>query len=247
MRSDPDDNCTQDKYFSFKIMKNIVVLTGAGISAESGLKTFRDSDGLWEGYNIEDVATPEAWQRNPRLVQQFYNERRKSVLEAEPNEGHKALARLQENYNVQIITQNIDDLHERAGSKNVLHLHGVITRAQSDIDSRLTYPIEGWELFESDLCKYGKPLRPHVVWFGEAVPNMQPAASLCTGADIFAVIGTSLQVYPAAGLTRYVPLEILKYVIDVKIPDIGNGHVRKIEKPASIGVPILEEELLALL
>lgn len=228
-------------------MKNIVILTGAGISAESGLKTFRDSDGLWEGYNIEDVATPEAWQRNPKLVQQFYNERRKAVLEAMPNEGHKALARLQQNHNVQIITQNIDDLHERAGSENVLHLHGIITRSQSDIDPRLTYPIEGWELFASDVCKYGKPLRPHVVWFGEAVPNMQRAASVCASADVFAVIGTSLQVYPAAGLTQYVPSEILKYVIDVKIPEIGNGNVRKIEKPASIGVPIMEEELLALL
>jgi NAD-dependent deacetylase len=225
-------------------MKNVVVLTGAGISAESGLKTFRDSDGLWEGYNIEDVATPDAWQRNPGLVQQFYNERRKSVLEAEPNEAHKALARLQQNYNIQIITQNIDDLHERAGSKNVLHLHGIITRAQSDVDPGLTYPIEGWELFTSDVCEYGKPLRPHVVWFGEAVPNMQHAASLCRKADIFAVIGTSLQVYPAAGLIQYVPHETLKYVIDVKIPYIGNGNVRKIEKPASIGVPIMEEDLL---
>lgn len=225
-------------------MKTIVVLTGAGISAESGLKTFRDSDGLWEGYNIEDVATPDAWQRNPTLVQQFYNERRKSVLEARPNEGHKALARLQQNYKVQIITQNIDDLHERAGSKNVLHLHGVITHAQSDVDPDLTYPIDGWELFASDVCEYGKPLRPHVVWFGEAVPNMQHAVSLCTKADIFAVIGTSLQVYPAAGLIQYVPHEILKYVIDVKIPYIRNGNVRKIEKPASIGVPIMENELL---
>jgi NAD-dependent deacetylase len=225
-------------------MKNIVVLTGAGISAESGLKTFRDSDGLWEGYNIEDVATPEAWQRNPRLVQQFYNERRKSVLEAEPNEGHKALARLQENFNIQIITQNIDDLHERAGSKNVLHLHGIITRAQSDVDPGMTYPIEGWQLSMSDICEYGKPLRPHVVWFGEAVPNMQYAASLCANADIFAVIGTSLQVYPAAGLIQYVPREILKYVIDVRIPDIGNGNIRKIAKPAGIGVPIMEAELV---
>lgn len=228
-------------------MKNIVILTGAGISAESGLKTFRDSDGLWEGYNIEDVATPEAWQRNPKLVQQFYNERRKAVLEALPNEGHKALARLQHSHNVQIITQNIDDLHERAGSENVLHLHGIITRSQSDIDPRLTYPIEGWELLASDVCKYGKPLRPHVVWFGEAVPNMQRAASLCAQADVFAVIGTSLQVYPAAGLTQYVPSEILKYIIDVKIPAIGNGNIRKIAKPASVGVPIMEEELLTLL
>ncbi|HMI02892.1 MAG TPA: Sir2 family NAD-dependent protein deacetylase [Pedobacter sp.] len=226
-------------------MKNIVVLTGAGISAESGLKTFRDSDGLWEGYNIEDVATPEAWQRNPKLVQQFYNERRKSVLEAEPNEGHTALARLQRNYNVQIITQNIDDLHERAGSKNVLHLHGIITRAQSDVDPDLTYPINGWELVTSDVCEYGKPLRPHVVWFGEAVPNMQRAVSCCARADIFAVIGTSLQVYPAAGLTQYVRTEALKYIVDVRIPYTGNIPFRKIEQPATIGVSLMIEELLA--
>ncbi|RZM22302.1 MAG: NAD-dependent deacylase, partial [Pedobacter sp.] len=181
-------------------MKTIVILTGAGISAESGLKTFRDSDGLWEGYSIEDVATPEAWRRNPALVQQFYNERRKSVLEALPNAAHYALVKLQEKYKVHIITQNVDDLHERAGSENVLHLHGIITRSQSDLDPQLTYPIEGWELRDTDVCEYGTPLRPHVVWFGEDVPMISVAANLCRIADIFIVIGTSLQVYPAAGL-----------------------------------------------
>lgn len=227
-------------------METIVILTGAGISAESGLKTFRDSDGLWENHRIEDVATPEAWLRNPQLVQQFYNERRKSVLEAQPNEAHKALARLQNKYNVQIITQNIDDLHERAGSENVLHLHGVITRSQSDIEPNLTYPISGWELRFTDLCAHGKPLRPHVVWFGEAVPNMTFATRLCRKANVFAVIGTSLQVYPAAGLTAYVPKETIRYVVDVNVPYMsGSAHLRKIEHPATIGVPMMVEELLA--
>ncbi len=224
---------------------NIVILTGAGISAESGLKTFRDADGLWENYAIEDVATPEAWERNPQLVQQFYNERRKSVLEAQPNEAHKALVRLEDKYNVQIITQNIDDLHERAGSKNVMHLHGIITRSQSDIDPHLTYPIKGWELSFIDLCEYGKPLRPHVVWFGEAVPNMQLAMKLCQKADIFAVIGTSLQVYPAAGLTSYVPQKAIKYIVDLNIPYVSDGnHTKKIEQPATIGVSMMVDELM---
>lgn len=228
-------------------MNNVVVLTGAGISAESGIKTFRDADGLWENYRIEDVATPEAWERDPKLVQQFYNERRKSVMEAQPNAAHKALAKLQEHFNVQIITQNIDDLHERAGSKNVLHLHGIITRSQSDIDSSLTYPINGWELSLNDLCIYGKPLRPHVVWFGEAVPNMDPAIKHCKKADILLVIGTSLQVYPAAGLTQYVPNNCLKYIIDLNIPYVpGGDRLKKIEKPATTGVPLVVEELLAL-
>lgn len=228
-------------------MKNIVILTGAGISAESGIKTFRDADGLWENYRIEDVATPEAWERNPQLVQQFYNERRKAVIEAQPNEAHKALTRLQTRYNVQIITQNIDDLHERAGSDQVLHLHGVITRSQSDIDSALTYPISGWELRFNDLCEYGKPLRPHVVWFGEAVPNMDTAVRICRKADILVVIGTSLQVYPAAGLIQYVPGHALKYIVDLNVPYIAGGdQLKKIEQPATIGVPMLVEELLKL-
>ena len=224
-------------------MKTIVILTGAGISAESGLKTFRDADGLWEGHNIEDVATPEAWRRNPALVQQFYNERRKSVIEARPNEAHYALVKLENKYEVHIITQNVDDLHERAGSKNVLHLHGVITRSQSDVDPQLTYPIEGWEIRDTDLCEYGKPLRPHVVWFGEDVPMISVAASLCRQADIFMVIGTSLQVYPAAGLISYAPPNAVKYVIDLSVPSLGNEVIR-IEQPATLGVPAVVEELL---
>jgi NAD-dependent deacetylase len=224
-------------------MQNIVILTGAGISAESGLKTFRDSDGLWEGYNIEDVATPNAWKKNPGLVQQFYNERRKAVLEASPNAAHYALVELEAKYNVYIITQNIDDLHERAGSTNVLHLHGVVTRSQSDVDSTLTYPIEGWELTPEDLCEHGRPLRAHVVWFGEQVPNMDQAASLCAASDIFAVIGTSLQVYPAAGLTQYVPAHTPKYSIDPKATYQTSG-LTVIWKSATIGVPEMVSDIL---
>jgi NAD-dependent deacetylase len=171
-------------------MKKIVILTGAGISAESGLKTFRDSDGLWEGYNIEDVATPQAWRRNPKLVQDFYNMRRKSVLEAKPNAAHYALARLEEKYEVIIITQNIDDLHERGGSTHVLHLHGIITRSQSSIKPELTYAIDGWELGMEEVCELGSPLRAHVVWFGEDVPMISKASLICADADVFILTGT---------------------------------------------------------
>lgn len=226
-------------------MKRVVVLTGAGISAESGLKTFRDSDGLWEGYNIEDVATPEAWARNPELVQEFYNERRRSVLEAEPNAAHYALARLQDKYEVHIITQNIDNLHERAGSENVMHLHGVITRSQSSIDPMLTYPVEGWAIKMGETCELGSQLRAHVVWFGEAVPMIEPAAALCSKADIFILVGTSLAVYPAAGLINYVPRTVTKYIIDPNIPTVANRSIVEMPYKASIGVPMVVEELLA--
>jgi len=227
-------------------MKKIVVLTGAGISAESGLKTFRDSDGLWEGYNIEDVATPEAWHRNPALVQTFYNERRKTVLEAKPNAAHYALAKLEEKYDVTIITQNIDDLHERGGSTNVLHLHGIITRSQSGINPNLTYPIDGWEIKMGETCELGSQLRAHVVWFGEAVPMIEKAAEVCEEADLFILVGSSLAVYPAAGLINYVPLTVPKYIIDPKIPDIRkNSSIIKIEERATVGVPALVEKLLS--
>lgn len=168
----------------------LVVLTGAGISAESGLKTFRDSDGLWEGYNVYDVATPEAWERNPELVQEFYNERRRQVLAAKPNLAHQLLAELEKDFDVEIITQNIDDLHERAGSTKVTHLHGVITKSQSDRKPELTYPIAGSEIKMGELCALGSQLRPHVVWFGEAVPMIEVAAKLCKQADLFVLIGT---------------------------------------------------------
>src|ERR1700744_4315726 len=225
-------------------MKHIVILTGAGISAESGLKTFRDSDGLWEGYDIEEVATPQAWRRNPGLVQEFYNMRRKSVLEAEPNAAHYALAALEKKYKVTIITQNIDDLHERAGSENVIHLHGIITRSQSDINPNLTYPIDGWELKMGELCELGSQLRAHVVWFGEAVPMIDEAARICSTADIFILVGSSLAVYPAAGLINYVPRGVPKYIVDPKIPYLPSDNFIRIEEKATVGVPKLVNELV---
>lgn len=226
-------------------MKKIVVLTGAGISAESGLKTFRDSDGLWENHPIEEVATPEAWRKNPKLVQDFYNMRRKDVLHATPNSAHTALAKLEEKFDVTIITQNIDDLHERAGSTNVLHLHGIITRSQSSINPNLTYPINGWELGMDEVCELGSPLRAHVVWFGEAVPMIEKAAAICAEADLFILVGSSLAVYPAAGLVNYVPHHITKYIIDPNIPVVKQrGPIVKIEERASTGVPKLVNELL---
>ncbi len=219
----------------------LVVLTGAGISAESGLKTFRDADGLWEGYNVYDVATPEAWEKDPELVQKFYNERRKQVLAAQPNQAHQLLAELEKDFDVEIITQNIDDLHERAGSKKVTHLHGVITRSQSDLRPDLTYPIEGTEIKTGDLCELGSQLRPHVVWFGEAVPMIEVAALICKQADIFVLIGTSLAVYPAAGLIDFVPSVVDKYIIDPRIPDVKRyKNVINIEKNAVEGVAELK-------
>jgi NAD-dependent deacetylase len=226
--------------------KKIVVLTGAGVSAESGLKTFRDSDGLWEGYDIQEVATPQAWDWNPKLMQEFYNMRRKDVLAAKPNAAHYALAKLEDKYEVTIITQNIDDLHERGGSANVVHLHGIITRSQSDIDPTLTYPIDGWELKMGELCELGSQLRAHVVWFGEDVPMIETAINICAKADLFIIVGSSLAVYPAAGLINYVPSNIPKYIIDPNIPDAGRARgMINIEAKASIGVPQLVEQLLA--
>ena len=184
-------------------MKTIVVLTGAGISQESGIKTFRDSDGLWENHRIEDVATFDAWKRNPDLVRAFYNQRRKELYNVEPNEGHKQLLRLEEHFNLQIITQNVDDLHERAGCKNVLHLHGELKKICSEIDINDIRILDGWELTAEMKDAYGKPLRPHIVWFGEPVPNIDIAVKLCEEADIMIIIGTSLNVYPAAGLLHY--------------------------------------------
>lgn len=217
--------------------QKLVVLTGAGISAESGLKTFRDSDGLWEGYNILDVATPEAWERNPELVQTFYNERRKQVLDAEPNAAHLGLAKLEQDFEVFIITQNIDDLHERAGSTNITHLHGLITLAQSSDQPNLRYPIDGHELKMGECCELGSQLRPHVVWFGEAVPMIEVAATICENADLFMLIGTSLAVYPAAGLLDYVPRNVPKFIIDPRIPPVSRfQNIIPIEKSATIGL-----------
>jgi len=191
------------------------------------------------------VATPEAWRRNPDLVQDFYNQRRKSVLEANPNAAHYALARLEEKYDVTIITQNIDDLHERGGSTNVVHLHGIITRSQSSRNPNLTYPIDGWEIKMGEKCEMGSQLRAHVVWFGEAVPMIEKAARICTEADIFILVGSSLEVYPAAGLVDYVPHDTPKYIIDPKIPYMGDDiSFIKIEEKATMGVEYLVDKLL---
>lgn len=224
--------------------KKLVVLTGAGISAESGLKTFRDTDGLWEGFNVYDVATPEAWKRNPEVVQDFYNQRRKQVLAAQPNDAHRGLVELEKYYDVQIITQNIDDLHERAGSSNVIHLHGVITRSQSDLDPRLTYPINGWEIKMGEQCELGSQLRAHVVWFGESVPMIETASEICESADLFVLVGSSLAVYPAAGLINFVPPGSPRYIIDPKIPEVRNRKkVIRIEKTATEGLKELLQQL----
>ncbi|HCA5349251.1 Sir2 family NAD-dependent protein deacetylase [Acinetobacter baumannii] len=200
-------------------MTKLVVFSGAGMSAESGISTFRDSNGLWENYDIQQVATPEAWERNPALVQRFYNERRKNILEAQPNEAHQYIAKLQDYYDVQVITQNIDDLHERAGSQNVLHLHGNIRLAKSSgPDAQYTtqfYEVNGWKLdLEQDFCPDGYPLRPHVVWFGEAVPAYEEAIRLVQSADIFIVIGSTLSVYPVAALVHEIPHYTKAYYID---------------------------------
>lgn len=225
-------------------MKKLVVLTGAGISAESGLKTFRDSDGLWEGYNVEDVATPRAWRKDPQLVLDFYNFRRQNVLAAQPNEAHTGLVRLEKYFHVQIITQNIDDLHERAGSSNILHLHGEIVKMRSEKDEELIYPITG-NIQMGDLAEDGAQLRPHIVWFEEPVPFIQNAVNLVERADILVVIGTSLVVYPAAGLLNYADHDIPKFILDKKIPPAGGiGNLTKIEKPATEGIHDLESMLM---
>jgi NAD-dependent deacetylase len=223
--------------------KKLVVLSGAGISAESGLKTFRDSDGLWEGYAIEDVATPRAWRKNPQLVLDFYNMRRKGVLEAQPNRAHKLLAELEQQFDVQIITQNVDDLHERAGSTKVLHLHGEIVKMRSEMNEGLVYSITK-DICLGDTAEDGAQLRPHIVWFEEAVPMIAQAIPLVQHAHIFVVVGTSLAVYPAAGLLDYVSNDVVKYVIDKKIPPITNyPNIVRIERPATEGMEELRRML----
>lgn len=228
-------------------MKSIVIFSGAGMSAESGISTFRDSGGLWEQYKIEEVATPEAWMNNPQKVQTFYNLRRKQILEVNPNEAHFLIAQMELQYEVQVITQNIDDLHERAGSRKVLHLHGNIRYAKSSgpNQEKAYFPIEGWELKLSDLCSDGYPLRPHVVWFGESVPMMETAANLISNADILIVIGTSLQVYPAAGLVNMASNQCKKFIID---PGIDESNIpsdfKLIKKSATSGLKYLIEEAL---
>lgn len=224
-------------------MKNIVVITGAGMSAESGIKTFRDHDGLWEEHKVEDVATPEAWKRNPELVNRFYNERRKQLLKCKPNLGHKVIAELEEYFNVNIITQNIDNLHERAGSTNVLHLHGELNKVRSSIDEKDIIDLKGWELKIGNKCKKGSQLRPHIVWFGEAVPEIDKAVPLVINADIIIIVGTSMAVYPAAGLVNYATDNCPIFLIDPKIPDTYIKNVSYIQKGASEGLKELKEKL----
>ncbi len=223
--------------------KKLVILSGAGMSQESGIRTFRDMDGLWEEYDVNDVATPEAWERNPELVMKFYNDRRKQLYEAEPNAGHRGLVDLEKDFEVQIITQNIDDLHERAGSKKVLHLHGELKKARSSVDESLIYDIDGWELKFGELCAKGSQLRPYIVWFGEAVPNMDLAIPMVESADLLVVIGTSLNVYPAAGLLNYAKRGTPIYVIDPERPTVFIRNVLYIVEKAGKGVEILKEKL----
>lgn len=214
--------------------KHIVVLSGAGMSAESGLRTFRDNNGLWEDHRVEDVATPEAWRRDRALVLRFYNERRKALLEAEPNEGHRIIAAWEKEHRVTVITQNVDDLHERAGSTRVIHLHGELMKARSTVDPDLVYPLTEWELKEGHVCEKGSQLRPHIVWFGEEVPLMLLAAEVAATADVLLVVGTSLQVYPAASLAFLAPSTARRIFIDPAPPAVDGFEI--IAKGASEGL-----------
>lgn len=213
---------------------HIVVLSGAGMSAESGLRTFRDNGGLWENHRVEDVATPEAWRRDRSLVLRFYNERRKALFEATPNIGHRIIAAWEKDFQVTVVTQNVDDLHERAGSSRVVHLHGELMKARSTVDPSLVYPMDGWELKEGDLCEQGSQLRPHIVWFGEEVRLMPVAEKIVSGADVLIVVGTSLQVYPAAGLAFYAPESARRILVDPRPPEVHGFTV--VAKPAGEGL-----------
>jgi NAD-dependent deacetylase len=225
--------------------KRLVVLSGAGVSAESGIKTFRDSGGLWEGHDVMEVASPEGWRRNQALVQDFYNQRRKQARECLPNAAHLMLAELEEFFEVDIITQNVDDLHERAGSTKVLHLHGELSKARSSIDPSLFYDLEHWEIKEGDFCEKGSQLRPHIVWFGEEVPMMIPAINLAKKADFFLVIGTSLQVYPAAGLVDYVPNMADLFLIDPNGAALSmSRRVKVFSEKATSGMEKVKELLM---
>ena len=231
-------------YFFCMTRKKLVVLTGAGVSAESGLKTFRDSGGLWEGYKVEEVATPGAWRKNPQLVLDFYNQRRKNVLDALPNAAHQGLALLEKIFDVRIITQNIDDLHERAGSSNVLHLHGEILKMRSCSDPFLSYDIRG-DISLGDFAEDGIQLRPYIVWFEEPVPAIEEAVVIVEEAEIFVVVGTSLAVYPAAGLLNYTAYGIPKFIIDKNIPHSSTpDDFIRIEKPATEGISLLQDILV---
>lgn len=224
-------------------MKKLVVLSGAGISQESGISTFRDANGLWENHKIEDVASPEGWRRNRSLVLEFYNQRRKQLLNCKPNKAHEILVELEELFNVEIVTQNVDDLHERAGSKKILHLHGELMKSRSTLDEKLVYNMETWELKLGDVCEKGSQLRPHIVWFGEMVPNMVPAAKIAAEADLFLIIGTSLAVYPANQLIDYAPKEAQVFIIDPNTPEISRKGVQLIKEKAGKGMQILLEKI----
>lgn len=226
-------------------MKKLVVLTGAGMSAESGISTFRDSGGLWDKYPVEDVATPEAFYRNPALVLEFYNIRRRELVKVKPNEGHIGIAEMEKDFDVHIITQNIDNLHEQAGSSNVLHLHGELMKVRSTADESLIYEltVEKPEINIGDNCEKGYQLRPHIVWFGEAVPTISEAAKIAEQADIFVIIGTSMNVYPAAGLLDYVKKNVPVYLIDPKDVRTSRYDVHHIKKGASEGVKELRKRL----
>jgi NAD-dependent deacetylase len=227
--------------------KKLIVLTGAGISAESGLKTFRDSDGLWEGYDVNEVATPRGWRKDPELVLEFYNMRRQNVRDASPNAAHKGLAELEHYFDVQIITQNIDDLHERAGSSRVLHLHGEIFKMRSELNESLIYPVQE-DMKLGDLAEDGGQLRPHIVWFEEPVPLIAEAGRLSGAADVFVIIGTSLAVYPAAGLIDFAGPRIPKFILDKNIPPVRNTqNLYGIELPATEGMSELKERLINLI
>jgi NAD-dependent deacetylase len=226
-------------------VKRVVVLTGAGISAESGLQTFRGADGLWEGHRIEDVATPEAWAANPALVLNFYNQRRQAVRAAQPNAAHRALVDLERDYDVRVVTQNVDDLHERAGSTQVLHLHGEIMLARSTRDPRLIRHLGEADIELGDLCERGSQLRPHIVWFGEMVPAMDEAVELVAEADVLLVVGTSLQVYPAAGLVFEAPRRARRIVVNPEVPEkVTAAAFEVVAKPATVGVPEVVAGLL---
>jgi NAD-dependent deacetylase len=223
-------------------MKKLVIFTGAGISAESGLKTFRDADGLWEGFDVHEVATPRGWKKNPELVLRFYNERRQNVKDAKPNKAHEIIAELEQFFNVHVITQNIDDLHERAGSKNILHLHGEIFKMRSEKNDAIIYPISG-DINVGDIAPDGFQLRPHIVWFEEPVPMMDDALLLASMADIFVVVGTSLVVYPAASILNYLAPSTPVIVVDKKVPKVNRKNVTNIEMPATEGMEELKKIL----
>lgn len=227
-------------------MKRLVILSGAGMSAESGIRTFRDMNGLWEEYDVMEVASIEAWHKNPELILRFYNDRRKQMISCQPNRGHLLLAGLEKSFDVEIITQNVDDLHERAGSTNVLHLHGELTKARSSVDPSLIYTLDEPEMKMGDKCSKGSQLRPHIVWFGEEVPAMSKAVPLVESADYICVIGTSLNVYPAAGLINYAPASTPLFLIDPNPPALLPERVRIISKGASEGVADLMTKLIQL-